>query len=354
MDLKRPRYAVVLAAGKGTRFRSEKPKVLHEICGRPMIAYLLDRLPELGIEKAWVVVGEGSEEVRRALSSYPVDFVLQDRQMGTGHAVMSARPHFSSLSGSLIVLYGDTPLIPTGTLDELFQARETTGADEVLLTVELEDPTGYGRILRDSEGRISDIIEEKEATADQKTIREINAGFACFSLPVLVECLEFLRNDNKSGEYYLTDMVKILTGRGRRVETLQYPGTDDVFGINDRIELSAAENRMRMRINTGLMRAGVTLLDPEHTFIDATVTVGPDTVVHPGAIIGGRTRIGSSCVIGAYTQIRDSILADCVTVDHGAVVRGSTLMQGRIIGPNSSLKDEQPSVAASPGDDIAR
>ncbi len=348
MSLQLPRYAVVLAAGKGTRFRSEKPKVLHEVCGRPMISYLLDRLPEVGIGRTWVVVGDGSEQVRKALSSYSVEFAQQDRQLGTGHAVMSARSGFLGLTGSLIVLYGDTPLIPTETLEELFRVREQTGAAEVLLTVELENPTGYGRIVRDSGGRITDIVEEKEATSEQKAIREINAGFACIDVEVLAESLDSLRNDNKAGEYYLTDLVKILNAQGKRVETLCYPVSDDVFGINDRTELAAAENRLRKRINTRLMRSGVTLLDPEKTFIDDTVAIGPDTVVHPGAIILGQTQIGPSCVIGAYTQIQDSVLGEGVTIDHGSVVRGSVLEHGRVIDPHTFLKNEHPVSAGSP------
>jgi len=348
MSPKLPRYAVVLAAGKGTRFKSEKPKVLHEVCGRPMISYLLDKLPSLGIERTWVVLGEGSDQVEKALAPYPVEFAHQDRQLGTGHAVMSARAGFGNLTGSLIVLYGDTPLIPTETLEELFRVREQTGAAEVLLTVELENPAGYGRILRGADGKIVDIREEKEATPAQKAVREINAGFACFDVQVLTDSLDSLSNNNRAGEYYLTDLVKILSGQGKQVETVCYPVNDDVFGINDRTELAAAENRLRKRINVHLMRSGVTLLDPEKTFIDDTVTIGPDTVVHPGAIILGQTQIGPNCVIGAYTQIQDSVLEEGVTVDHGSVVRESTLVQGRVVDPHAFLKNERPTPAGSP------
>lgn len=341
MGSTRSRYALILAAGKGTRFKSEKPKVLHEICGKPMICYLLDRLPELQVEKAIIVVGQGAEEVQNALQGYPVEFVRQEQQLGTGHAVMSAVPALNGLDGNLIVLYGDTPLIQTSALEELFVKQETTGADEVLLTVQLDNPTGYGRILRDSAGQIFDIIEEKETTEEQRRILEVNAGFVCFGIKALVGTISQLSNENVAGEYYLTDMVKVLRRNGRSVETVQVEAADEeIFGINDRRQLAAAAVKLRSRINTRWMEEGVTLIDPNSTVIDSTVEIGPDTMIHPGAIIEGKTKIGNDCRIGAYVHLANARLADGVTVDSFSVIRDSRVQSGAVVGPFAHLRGE--------------
>lgn len=329
------RYAVVLAAGKGTRFKSDKPKVLHEICGKPMVTFLLDRLAELHLNNTWIVVGEGEDQVRSVLASYPVEFRRQSPQLGTGHAVMTLLPVLQGLSGSVLVLYGDTPLISISVLERLFSEREKGLADEVLLTTELDDPTGYGRILRDEQGRVVDIIEEKEASADQKTIREVNAGFACFKTESLVAHLPLLANDNRAGEYYLTDLVKIISARSGRVEGLPQNGQDEIFGINDRYELSKAEKRMRGRINRRWMAQGVTLQDPDRTVIDADVEIGTDTTILAGAVLRGTTRIGRNCRIGTYTYLEDAILEDEVRVEHCALIRGSHIEKGGLVLPFS-------------------
>lgn len=351
MPSRNARHAVILAAGKGTRFKSEKPKVLHEICGKPMITYLLDRLGELGVDRTWIVVGEGAEQVRSALADYPVEFQLQSPQLGTGHAVMTLLPVLREITGSVLVLYGDTPLISVPILEQLFTKLETTGADEVLLTAELDAPEGYGRILRDKEGRVIDIVEEKEASPDQKAIAEINAGFACFRTESLTRCLPLLSNDNRAGEYYLTDLVKIIASRGGRVEGLRSTGGDEIFGVNNRAELAAAETQMRRRINHRWMLEGVTLLDPERTSIDAEVKIGVDTTVLVGAVIRGRTRIGRGCVIGTYTYLEDAVLEDDTRVEHCAIVRGVHLGKGRTAPPFSRLEVSQPSIgnAGEPG-----
>ncbi len=331
------RYAVILAAGKGTRFHSDKPKVLHELCGKPMVTYLLDRLAELRLDRIWIVVGEGAEKVKAALASYPAEFQLQNPPLGTGHAVMTLLPALREISGSVLVLYGDTPLIPVSILERLFSEREKTQADEVLLTAEVNDPSGYGRILRNSEGRLIDIIEEKEASPEQKAIREINAGFACFRAESLVTCLPLLSNDNRAGEYYLTDMVRTIAAREGRVEGLRFGGREEIFGINNRVELSSAERRLQRSINHGWMMRGVTLQDPERTVIDADVQIGPDTTILVGAVLRGDTRIGRGCRIGTYTYLEDAVLEDNVRVEHCAMIRGGRIEKGGTAPPFSVL-----------------
>lgn len=333
-----PRHALILAAGKGTRFKSEKPKVLHEVCGKPMITYLLDRLPLLGVDRTFVVVGQGADQVRSALQGYDVEYVTQDKQLGTGHAVKVAIPQIAHLTGSLIVLYGDTPLIGTDALTALFEARESGDADEALLTVELEVPTGYGRIIRDTEGRIVDIIEEKEATPEQKRLKEINPGFVCFKITSLVETIEDLRNENNTGEYYLTDMVKVLRRRNRRVETKLVEAADEILGINSRRELVTAERKLRGDIARRWIEEGVTILDPASVILDATVEFEPDCTVYPGVIIEGRSKIGRGSTIYAHSHLRNAVLGQEVVIDHCSVVRESEVKSHSQIGPFAHLR----------------
>ncbi|MFZ0429837.1 MAG: NTP transferase domain-containing protein [Acidobacteriota bacterium] len=344
------RYAVILAAGKGTRFKSEKPKVLHEICGKPMVTYLLDRLGDLGIGRSWIIVGEGADQVRSALSDYPVTFRVQEPQLGTGHAVMTVLPELERITGSVLVLYGDTPLIPTPILERLFSEREESDADEVLLTAELDEPTGYGRILRGTGEEVLDIIEEKEATPSQKAIREINAGFACFKAESLVRSLPLLTNDNRAGEYYLTDLVRTISSQGGQVRGVRYSARDDIFGINNRVELASAEARLRHRINRDWMERGVTLLDPARTVIDADVQIGPDTTILVGAVLRGSTRIGANCLIGTYTYLEDAVLEDNVHVEHCSMVRGQRVGSGRTVPPFSLLDSAGPVNEDAPGE----
>jgi len=331
--------AVVLAAGKGTRFKSETPKVLHSLCGKPMIAYLLDSLAELGVDRTVVVVGEGAGQVRDRLAGYPVEFVAQHQQLGTGHAVMATLPLLQDATGSVIVLYGDTPLMPTPILEQLFATREAGNFDEVVLTVELDDPTGYGRIVRDPAGRIVDIVEQKDASPDQKRIREINAGFVCFKASSLAHHLPRVENRNRAGEYYLTDMVKILASAGARVEALRVDAAEEILGINDRNELSIAEQKMRSRINKEWMLSGVTLLDPHTIRIDRDARIGPETVIYPGVVIEGATSVGRNCRILAHCHLRNAVIDDDAVIDHCSVVRESRVGRGARIGPFAHLRE---------------
>jgi len=244
------RYALVLAAGKSTRFKSVTPKVTYLLCGKPIISHVLDRLENLDIEKTFVVVGPESQSVKDAVASYPVAFVVQEEPLGTGHAVMAAAPLLKELSGSLLVLCGDAPLITTETLRQLLETREVEDADQVVLTATLEDPQGYGRIIRDRQGNAIDIVEEKEARPEQRAIREINTGFHCFKISSILEELSQLSPANATQEYYLTDLLRIFCGRGKKVATLATDDPDETRGINDLEQLALAERKLKDRQQT--------------------------------------------------------------------------------------------------------
>jgi len=334
------RHAVILAAGKGTRFKSAKSKVLHEVCGRPMITYLLDRLPDLDIDRVFVVVDNESGQIREALQEYPVEFIVQEEQLGTGHAIMCTTERIGTLSGILLVLYGDTPFISTENLTKLLETCEETGCDESLLTTELSCPTGYGRILRNIDGSPADIIEEKEATGDQKKITEINAGFACFRIESLVSNIAKLSNENNTGEYYLTDMVKILDNAGKKVQAVKVPAEEEIFGINDRIQLAAAEKQLQKKITMEMMAAGVSIPQPENVQIHSTVKIGPDSVVYPGAVLEGNCHIGKSCTIGPNVHLLNAVIEDRTNIENGSSVFNSHIGWGCTVGPCARLRDQ--------------
>lgn len=239
------RYALVLAAGKSTRFKSATPKVTYPLCGKPMISHVLDKLEDLHIERTFVVVGPESQSVKDAVASYTVAFVVQEEPLGTGHAVMAAAPLLKDVSGSLLVLCGDAPLITTETLRELLETREVEDADQVVLTATLEDPQGYGRIIRDRQGNVIDIVEERDARPEQRAIREINTGFHCFKISSILEELSKLSPANAAQEYYLTDLLRIFYDRGKKVVTLATDDPDETRGINDLEQLALAERKLK-------------------------------------------------------------------------------------------------------------
>lgn len=334
------RWALVLAAGKGTRFKSERAKVLHPLGGKPMAAHLLDRLPDAGVGGAWIVVGYQAEEVKRQLAGAHRHFVLQEPQLGTGHAVMAAAEALAKLSGSLLVAYGDTPLIRTETLKRLFERREREGAAAALLTCEVEDPRGYGRIVRDASGRFLDIVEERDATPEQKQIHEMNPGLYCFQVEDLLGALGELTDDNRQGEYYLTDIPRILRRQGERVLAVRSDDPGELRGINDRRQLAEAEVALRQIINRRWMEQGVSMLDPGSVLIDSEVRLGPDTTLYPGVILEGATTVGRGCTLRAYCHLVNAHLDEEVTVDHGSVIRDSRVEGGTTVGPFAHLRGE--------------
>lgn len=335
--------AIILAAGEGTRMKSNIPKVLHKVCGKEMINHVVDTVKVLGIPQAVVVIGYKGEMVRNVIGSQ-VDIAYQEEQLGTGHAVMQAVPLIRDEAKDVLVLYGDTPLITPDTLKGLMEYHRKGGYGATVLTAQVEDPRGYGRIFRDEKGGIMAIVEEKDATPEQKAIREINSGIYCFKTRFMLEGLKNLQRDNAQGEYYLTDIIEFFTDRGIMVGGYQLKCPEEVMGVNDKKQLAIARKIMNSRILEKLMEEGVIIEDPDNTYIDAGVKIGIDTRILPGTFIEGNTSIGENNVIGPGTRISDCSIGDRNNIQF-SVLRDSDIGSGCSIGPfahirpNSVLED---------------
>jgi len=327
--------AIVLAAGKGKRMMSALPKVLHRICGRPMIAYVLDRLADLSIASPIVVVGHEGEQVKAAVGG--VRTVVQAEQGGTGHAVMQAMPLLAGFSGTVLVLYGDVPLLRSETIDVLQTHHREQAASATILTDVPADPTGYGRIIRDAHGNVRRIVEDADASPDERQIREVNAGIYAFDAGALRDSLRAVGPANAQGEYYLTDVIDVLLRNGRTVAAVVAGSTEECRGINSRRELAEAEAFMRAAILNELMDAGVTIIDPSATYVHAGVRVGRDTILHPGTSLEGATIIGEGCSIGPQARLTDAQVGDRVTI-HASTVTRSIVGDDSRIGPYSHLR----------------
>ena len=300
--------AVILAAGQGTRMRSKLQKVLHPVAGLPMVAHVLAALADTGVSRAVLVVGRNADRVRGALGER-VEYVEQEPQLGTGHAVAQARPLLADKVGTIIVLYGDTPLIRGATLRSLLELHAARAPAITMLTAVTANPAGYGRVLRDERGRVAGIVEEASASPEQRALNEVNSGVYCFRSEWLWSRLARLQLSPK-GEYYLTDLIGIAVAEGETVESVRLDEPSEAMGINDRVQLAEAERIARTRIRERLMRSGVTFVHPESCFVDATVEIGRDTVVLPNTILRGRTRIGADCEVGPGTVIEDTIVGE--------------------------------------------
>jgi bifunctional UDP-N-acetylglucosamine pyrophosphorylase/glucosamine-1-phosphate N-acetyltransferase len=332
-------HIVILAAGKGTRMKSELPKVLHAVGGLPMVSHVLRATTALGPESTTLVVGHMAEKVERAVASPTVQTVRQEPQKGTAHALLQAEPLLGSASGTLVLVYGDVPLLSTGTLRRLVDHHRATKAAATVLTARVPNPTGYGRIVRE-QGAIARIVEERDATPEERAISEINSGIYAFDAATVFPAAHRITPQNAQAEYYLTDLVGILRGDGRVVETLCLENADELRGINSRAELAEMHAFMRDARNTALMASGVTLLDPTTTWIGPDVEVGQDTVLHPNVYLEGRTRVGARCEIQAGVRIVDSVVADEVVVQNYCVIRESTVDSGVTMGPFSHLRPD--------------
>ena len=305
--------AVVLAAGEGTRMRSERPKPLHRLCGRPMVLHVLHALAELNLERAVVVVGHGASRVTKAVDEQPppglhIDFVEQRVQRGTGDAVsvaLTAFPDDDVDDGDIVVLPGDTPLLRPPTLAALVRTHRGAEAAATVLTARLADPTGYGRVARDRNDRVARIVEQADATPDELAIDEINTSIYVFRRSVLAPALRRLTPDNAQGEYYLTDVIGVLHDAGYPVVSTVVDDSMEAAGVNDRHQLSVAEAELRSRINERWMRRGVTMVDPEATYVDTTVELAPDVVLYPGTYLQGHTVVDAGAELGPYTQLLD-------------------------------------------------
>lgn len=331
-------HIVVLAAGKGTRMKSTLPKVLHHVAGAPMIDFVLRSAAELSPKSITVVVGHQSETIQAALEHRAgLTFVRQEPQLGTAHALLTAEPVLRHASGTLILLSGDVPLLTAGTLERLVARHTTTRAAATVITAVVEEPYGYGRIVR-LDDRIERIVEEKDATEAERGIREINSGIYAFALDGLFDAVRGIAAENAQKEYYLPDLVAIYRSQGRDVETVSVVDADEIRGINSRAELAAVSRIVRDAKVAALMAAGVTIEDPATTFIDRDVEIGQDTIIYPGVSLQGRTSIGRRCEIFPGARISNSNLADDVKVLDHCVITDSTLAAQVQVGPFAHLR----------------
>jgi bifunctional UDP-N-acetylglucosamine pyrophosphorylase/glucosamine-1-phosphate N-acetyltransferase len=315
--------------------KSRLPKAAHRLCGKAMARYPVDAARAAGAERVVVVVGHEAEAVRAAVGD-DVEYVLQAEQHGTGHAVLQAERALRE-ADEVLILNGDLTLVTADELRSLLARHRASGAAATILTAELEDPASYGRVLRRPDGTVERLVEHRDASPAEVAVREINVGLYCFRAAELRDCLSRLRPDNDQGEYYLTDVIGLLVGAGRRVEAVLCADPRTALGINDRVELAAAAALLQQRILRDLMLSGVTIIDPANTYVDAGVVIGQDTVVHPMTTLHGKTSIGADCQIGPSARITDSTLADRVQV-HASLVVGSAVGEGSRIGPFANVR----------------
>lgn len=326
---------VILAAGHGTRMVSEKPKVLHEVGGKAMLNYVISASEAAGADDIAVIVGYKADIVKAALPEN-LTAIEQKEQLGTGHAVLQALPFFENFNGNVLVLVGDAPLVRKETLEELVKAHEDGGFSATVLTAVFDDPTGYGRIVKKGDELIK-IVEHKDATDEERSIKEINSGMYCFDAQALKAALQAINSDNVQGEYYLTDTIEILRGMGKKVGSYPTPDVDDIAAVNSKVQLAEIGKIMRRRINTSLMEAGAIIIDPENTYLSAETKVGKDTVVYPGVITEGRVVIGENCIIGHNSRIVNSTIADGVDIQISTIL-DSFVDENTHVGPYAYLR----------------
>ena len=372
----RPLSAVVLAAGHGTRMRSDRPKPIHVLVGKPMVVWVLDALADCSVGKVSVVVGHGAEQVTKRLiedaDHHPLEFVEQTVQRGTGDAAQVGLAGLGEDGWDepqdVLVLNADTPLLRASTLAALVEHHRVSDAACTILTAVLDDPTGYGRIVRDRDERVVRIVEEADATADEAAITEINTGIFCFRRSLLAPALRRIQPDNAQGELYLTDVVSVLADAGHKVVTQVADDPGETHGVNDRMQLAAAEAELRRRINAGWMQRGVTMLDPDATYIDATVTLEQDVTIYPGTVLQGTSSVGVGADLGPDVHLVDTAVGagarvsrttadhavigdDCVVGPWAALGPGDELSSGRVTGPHYAGPNTQPAEGISGTED---
>lgn len=330
------KYVVVLAAGKGTRMKSKLYKVLHKVCGKTMVEHVVDAAQGVNPAEIVTIVGTGAGDVEKVLADKS-KFAFQEKQLGTGDAVMTAREELGDKDGATLVVTGDTPLFTTDTFNELFKYHAEKGNAATVLTAEAPNPFGYGRIIRDDQGNVLRIVEQKDGKPEELKVKEINTGVFCFDNKKLFEALKHVNNDNAQGEYYLTDVLEILRNSGERVGAYKMPDFSESLGVNDRIALAQATKTMQRRINEQHMRDGVSFIDPDTAYIDVDVKIGNDTVIEGNVVIKGNTEIGSDCYITSGSRIVDSKIGNNITVT-SSTVEEAEMDDNTDIGPNSHLR----------------
>ncbi|MDY5996918.1 MAG: sugar phosphate nucleotidyltransferase [Erysipelotrichaceae bacterium] len=311
------RYAIIMAAGKGTRMHSTLPKVMHKVCDKPMIEHLVDTLSHADVQRVVSIVGYGHEVIEDYMKG-KCEFALQMPQLGTGHAVMQAK-QLEGLKGKTLVVNSDCPCIKEETFERMFDALDD--AKMVVLCAKLDDPKAYGRVVTNDDGTIEKIVEFKDCNEQQKKIKYINTGIYAFDNEVLFENLKELKNDNNQHEYYITDLVEIIRNKGHKVKAIVADDNDEVQGINDKVELAKANEYLQREINTKWMKLGVNIVDPKCTYISSDVEIGEDVVIYPNVIISGKSKIGNSVIIKA-----------------NSIIENSTIEDGQIVGPFANIK----------------
>ena len=330
--------ALVLAAGQGKRIKSNLPKVLHKVCGKEMVNHVIDSVRAAGIEDVNLIIGKGAELVKEGTSDRNVSYSLQAEQLGTGHAVKCAKSFLDGKKGVVAVFAGDTPLIKKSTIEKLFNEHVNNKNAATILTSLVEDPTGYGRIVRDENGEVLKIVEHKDCNEDELRINEMNTAIYCFDIELLVSALDKINNNNNQGEYYLTDVIQILKEANKRVGAVTTE-FEETIGVNSRVQLAEAEEILRKRINLMHMDNGVTLIDPKTTYIGVDVKIGKDTIIYPNNILEGNTEIGEGCLLYQNSRISNSIIENNVDVQ-SSVVLDSRIGENTTVGPFAYIRPE--------------
>lgn len=328
--------SVILAAGMGTRMKSKMPKVLHKVCGKPLSKWVIDASKAAGADKVCAVVGHKAETVKEVLGDV-CEFALQAEQKGTGHAVMQAIDVIKNSKGEVVILNGDTPLITAETINKAIEYHKNNGNQATVITAILDDATGYGRIVRDNDGSVLKIVEQKDASEEEKKINEVNSGMYVFDAQSLVYALDKITPNNAQGEYYLTDTLEILLSAGKKIGGYATSDNDEIRGINDRVQLNEAEKIMQKRINEYHMRNGVTMRNPESVYIEDGVEIGNDTEICQNVTIKSGTKIGSDCVIGSGSMLDGAVIHDGVDV-LSSVILESEVDEGTHVGPFAYIR----------------
>ena len=334
---------IILAAGKGTRMKSKLPKVLHKVGGKPMLQHVIDAAKSAGSTREVVVIGNGADLVQQNFND--VEFVLQAEQLGTGHAVLCTKEKFANSNDTILVLCGDTPLFTGELLKNFVDKHIESNAAATVLTAEMPDATGYGRIIREDDGTFKKIVEHKDANSYERQISEVNAGVYCFDAKKLFAALASVKNENAQGEYYLPDVLTILKNDSEKINAVIAEDYKQTLGINSRVQLAAADKILRQRKNIALMESGVTIIDPASTFIDSDIEVGQDTIIYPNTYLEGKTKIGENCTIGPNSRFTNMIVGDNVQAQfcycHDAEICNNVILGPYVhIRPGSKISDK--------------
>ncbi|HDK7176774.1 TPA: bifunctional UDP-N-acetylglucosamine diphosphorylase/glucosamine-1-phosphate N-acetyltransferase GlmU [Clostridium botulinum] len=330
--------AIILAAGKGKRMKSSMPKVVHKVCGKEMVNHVIDNVRKANIKDVNLVIGKGSETVKEHTKDRNVTYSMQEEQLGTGHAVICAEEFLRDKKGTVAIFTGDAPLITNETIQELFKFHNNGEFAATLISSTVQDPTGYGRIIREASGEVKKIVEHKDCNEEELNVNEINSGMYCFDIEVLLTSLKSLNNDNSQGEYYLTDVIEIIKKSEEKVGAIVVP-YEEIMGVNSRVQLSEAETVMRKRINHKHMVKGVTFIDCKSTYIDVDVEIGHDTIIYPGCVIQGNTTIKEECTLYSNSRICNSVIESGVIVENSVILE-SHVGEGTTVGPFAYIRPE--------------